>query len=380
MKPFLRKCILAIKHKRTLWNLVKYKCQFKAKIIPQYPVLINLYITEECNARCKMCLFAESRMKHLKTVKGKDLDTMRLIEIINEGRKYQPMYYITGGEPLLYENLFYVIRAIKKNRSIVGLTSNGIKLNEFYKDIVNEGLDYISLSFDGSTSEAHDNNRNVPGGFEKLTSGVENLIKYRGKRLFPNIKINTVIRRENIDDLVATYRLAESLGVDSFQLQHYVFYNETIEKLAQEESRKYNVGDEVLGDKINRQAYMNPKDTNKLEEAIKEIRSLAKRSKIQFLIDHDGEDLYKYYAGKMHSKDSWCYEVFRIVNIRQSGQVEVCQGIVIGNIYEKNLIDIWRGKEHQKVMEHFLENRCSVACYRCCSLNIKYNSNNNLKD
>ena len=380
MRLFPKKCVLAIKHKRTFYNIVKYKYQYITKKIPQYPVLINLFITEKCNAMCKMCNVAGARKKHLDRAKMIDLDAIRLIEVINEARKYQPMYYISGGEPLLYEKLFKVIRAIKKNKSIAALSSNGIKLSEFCKDIVNEDVNFISLSLDGCTPESHDNNRNVHGAFEKLTSGIEKLIKCRAKKIFPNIKINTVIRRDNLDELVATYHLAKSLGVDQFELEHYEFYNKEIRRLAQEESNKYDLGDEVHGDMINRKAYMSPEETKRLEEAIKEIRSLAKQSKVQFSISHNGESLYKYYAGEIHSKNSWCDEVFKTLKIRQSGQVELCQGIVIGDIYEKSLVDIWRGERNSKMMMHFFKNECSLACYRCCSLNIKYDSDNSPDD
>ena len=303
---------------------------------------------------------------------GKELDASRLLEIVEESKNFQPIYYITGGEPLIYNNLFEVIRAMKENRSIVALSSNGFELPSLYKDIVDSGIDYLSLSLDGSEPHLHDRNRKLSGCFEHLIGGLQDLIRYRGDRIFPNIKINTVIRRENLKDLVRTFRLSESLGVDQFQLQHYSFHHGDIEKLSKIEAKKYPVGTEVQGGKIDHDFYLTPEETGRLKKAIHEIRKLARQKKIQFLMNHDGEDLHEYYSGTMHSKASWCHEVFRTLNIRQSGQVELCQGNAIGNIYDRSIKDIWRSDMSRAIMSHFLQHRCSISCYRCCSLNIKY--------
>lgn len=63
---------------------------------------------------------------------------------------------------------------------------------------------------------------------------------------------------------------------------------------------------------------------------------------------------------------SWCYNPWHTVTIRGSGDFEVCQVYVIGNIKENKLMDLWNNEKFR----HFIKTEhITPACYRCCNLN-----------
>jgi len=97
---------------------------------------------------------------------------------------------ITGGEPLLRNDLVSLIGSIRniKNIENVSLTTNGILLKKYVRQLYDAGIDNINISLDSLDPDKF--SKITRGGkIEKVISGIKEAIKYR----FNQIKINVVI-------------------------------------------------------------------------------------------------------------------------------------------------------------------------------------------
>ena len=70
---------------------------------------------------------------------------------------------ITGGEPLLREDLFDIIELFKKNNVAIELTTNAMLINSDNArklgELFNPLCDYVQVSLDGADEETHDKTR-----------------------------------------------------------------------------------------------------------------------------------------------------------------------------------------------------------------------------
>jgi radical SAM protein with 4Fe4S-binding SPASM domain len=138
---------------------------------------------------------------------------MRLIDEISDMCKTEavpirPIFVISGGEPLMREDVFDITSYATGQGLRVAISPNGTlitaKIVERMKDV---GIQRVSVSIDGSCPERHDAIRGVPGAFDQAVRGV----RYCRDGDLP-FQINTTVMRQNVDDLSAMHELTVSLG------------------------------------------------------------------------------------------------------------------------------------------------------------------------
>ncbi len=348
----------------------KLNIHSKVQILP--PSLISIYVSEKCNLKCSMCANKDSRQRFDKKSVNNSINFIDIIRLVDEVKLNKPMFYLIGGEPLLCKEIFQIIRFIHKNGMITSLTTNGWFLKEKANDLIESGIDFISISIDGDR-DIHDRNRGVKGSFERAVDGIKELVDLRNKshKLLPNIKINCVIGPHNIEKLSDIIELAKTLNVDELCFEHFSYYTDSIEQLNKQYVSENNTGNDIGGMKIK-----NIELFNKTEiEALKKF--------FEIIVNHDNEGLLisfrpitnsiaDYYSGTFPSKQSKCRGPFHGLTIRQNGDIEVCQGIIIGNIKNDTIHKIWNCSKIKEFRSHILKNSITPACFRCCSLNYDF--------
>jgi MoaA/NifB/PqqE/SkfB family radical SAM enzyme len=117
----------------------------------EFPLVINVEPTNRCNLRCSFCFY-----KTYKPVQG-DLDEelARNIarEIVTDNRFVQLLVLHKDGEPLLYNNLGWLIHLFKSTKRIgaVHLNTNATLLDESKgRELITSGLDSITFSIDAA--------------------------------------------------------------------------------------------------------------------------------------------------------------------------------------------------------------------------------------
>lgn len=370
----VKKITLYLKYPRTGNRLLRELIFSPRREAPPLPRLFIVYITESCNLNCSFCLNASLRKTMAK--KGQSFLSLAYItKIAEEARKFNAMVYLIGGEPLIHPHFRELVKIFKKNKILLSTTTNGLLLAE-YADFIAHYFDFISISLDYPDALRHDQSRNKKGLYERLITGLENLIKARGRHLLPNIKINTVILKDNLRDLTAIYQLANELGVDELSIEHFSFKNKEIEKLAHNYCQKNQMfGSYVDGSLIKQKNFLSEEEIRILEKELKKLEDLAQKGKVRLTILPLTDNLKDYYLGKMPSKNSFCLQPFAEINIRADGEIQFCQDITLGNLEHNSIEEVWASERAQQFRSHLLKRGITPACYRCCALHYIFSAN-----
>lgn len=145
------------------------------------PLHASWITTNRCNLHCLYCDHPE--------ITGAELDTgeaLALIDALAEAGTIR--LSLTGGEPLLRQDLPEIVRRAVSRGMIVGLNTNGMLLTDRPEAL--PAVHRVTMSLDGPP-EIHDAIRGE-GAFARLTRSVE-IIRRRGIPL----SFTTVVHREN---------------------------------------------------------------------------------------------------------------------------------------------------------------------------------------
>lgn len=178
---------------------------------------VELALTYACQCSCEYCSAKPFMKKTKEDFKKKCKENLTLAEwkhLIDECCKEGALHFLlTGGEVLLYDDLFLLIEYISKNKgSLVSLVTNGYLLSEkTVKRLKQAGLDMIEISLDYPNQKKHDDFRKLNGCYSNAINGIRHCKKYGITPM-----INTVITRENINDgsCREMIKLAKNRGVD----------------------------------------------------------------------------------------------------------------------------------------------------------------------
>jgi MoaA/NifB/PqqE/SkfB family radical SAM enzyme len=166
------------------------------------PVLVNFEVTMRCNARCGFCDYwktpAETRANELTS-------------FADAARRFKPMLVtFTGGEPLLRKDLEQLVAGVRQavRLTYVQLITHGGMLSlTRAQSLWNAGVDQFNISLD-YLDERHDAARGIPGLAAKILEVVPEM-KAAG---IGGIRFNTVIKRDNLDQLIPICEKAAALG------------------------------------------------------------------------------------------------------------------------------------------------------------------------
>ncbi len=183
--------------------------EFTSSNIPELR-LLAWEITSACNLACKHCR-AEAKTEpdsdELSTQEAKDfMDD--LAEIAS------PILIFTGGEPLMREDIFELVSYGNQKGLKCVMAVNGTLLSpEIVRKIRESGIQRVSVSLDGADRESHDSFRGVPGAYDSLMQGIENL-----KQEGVPFQINTTVTQNNLESFQDIFRLAEELGAVAWHI------------------------------------------------------------------------------------------------------------------------------------------------------------------
>jgi len=166
------------------------------------PICVSFEVLTSCNLNCHHCNWG-----------GQVEETLLTPEQIRDiYLKFKPpVVQISGGEPLLRDDICDIFRVLKHENGLpyLILVSNASLMTEEKYITLNEaGVDQFSISLD-FPDERHDYFRRKPGLFAHLNELIPRLSSL-GK---DNIIINTAITHENYKYLREIAELAEKWGV-----------------------------------------------------------------------------------------------------------------------------------------------------------------------
>ena len=167
-------------------------------------------ITRRCNLKCVHC-----RAAAVDSPYPGEFTTEEAKRLIDElSLKYKPVIIMTGGEPLVREDVFYLSSyAGDKGLRVVLATNGTLVTRDVARRIKEAGIKRVSVSIDGPTAQDHDGFRGVEGAFDGAIRGIENL-KAEGVP----VQINTTVTRRNKGKLEEIFSLAKDLKVSALHI------------------------------------------------------------------------------------------------------------------------------------------------------------------
>jgi MoaA/NifB/PqqE/SkfB family radical SAM enzyme len=252
------------------------------------PVLVHFEVTLRCNAHCGFC-------DYWKTDAAARDD--ELATYADAARYFNPMLVtFTGGEPTLRRDLEAIVAEVCRAISlkyVTLITHGGMLSPERAASLWAAGINQFNISLD-YLDERHDRARGIPGLAEKILANIP-AMQARG---VDNIRFNTVIKNDNLDQVVEIARTAESLGVG---------VNFSVYTDAKNGNRDHLVAREQLAE---------------AERVVGALLALKRRRRgVITNSDYYLEQIPRYLRGEMREP---CRSGIRTIHIDPSGRVKRC--------------------------------------------------------
>ncbi|MGD8833401.1 MAG: heme b synthase [Desulfobacteraceae bacterium] len=173
--------------------------------------LVAWETTRNCNLNCVHCRASATSGPY-----SGELDTPAAFKLLDEIAKVaKPIIILTGGEPLLRDDIFDIAKYGNDKGMRMVMSPNGTLVSpKIAQKMAQSGIQRISVSLDGSDAESHDKFRGVQGAYDGALMGIEN-----AKAAGIEFQINTTITKTNLDQIPKILALAESLGAAA----HHIF-------------------------------------------------------------------------------------------------------------------------------------------------------------
>jgi heme b synthase len=311
--------------------------------------LVAWETTRNCNLACVHCRASATSGPY-----SGELDTgeaFRMLDQVTEiGR---PIVILTGGEPLLREDIFDIAAYGSKQGLRMVMAPNGTLLTEdIARRLVDCGIKRVSISLDGASAAVHDRFRKVEGAFEGALKGME-----MARRANLDFQVNTTITRTNLDQIPAIQQLAIKLGA----VAHHIFL------LVPTGRGKYIVDSAI--DAVEYEQTLNwfydQRDKTPLELkatcAPHYYRILRQRAK------EEGKTV----SFKTHGLDAvtrGCLGGIGFCFVSHRGDVQPCGFLDVncGNVRQRSFADIWRHAEVFSALRDYdkLKGKCGICEFK----------------
>jgi len=179
------------------------------------PIEITLESTARCNLSCPMC------PRHTYTFDNENMDLDLYRRIVSDCSAYVEFIWPYGiGEPFMHPRIFDMIRMTQEAGIRTGLSTNATLMDSERADrLLDSGLDYLILAFDGASKETYEKYR-VGATFEKT---IENIIGFLEKKRERSSSIHVVVQmvvlKDNVREIPEFRKLWTIPGVDEIRFK-----------------------------------------------------------------------------------------------------------------------------------------------------------------
>lgn len=310
----------------------------------------------ECTLRCNLyCQHCGSDCQH--KIDQPDMPIKDFIDVIDSITPYVNPHHvsiiISGGEPLLRDDLEECGQALYERGYSWGLVTNGYNLSRSRLDnLVAAGLRSVTVSLDGFSNE-HNWLRGDKESFERATKAIQMLAE-DGELLWDVV---TCVHRKSYPHLVTFRNYLVNLGVRNWRI-----------------FTVFPVGRAVQSPdlQLTNQEFMG------LMEFIKKMRKTGGMH-----IDYACEGFLGEYEGEVRDHFYSCNAGVCIASILADGSISACPSIRSdfhqGNIYRDDFMDVWENRFQQfRNREWARKGQCAdCSLFRYCEGNGMHLHDNN---
>ncbi|WDV44905.1 radical SAM protein [Clostridiaceae bacterium M8S5] len=171
----------------------------------KYPSTLILSLTNRCNLTCKHCYKSCN-------INNKDfLPYDELIDILEKVNGKVPGLQLTGGEPMLHERFFDILKYCNENFG-VNITTTATLITEENAPKF-KGTKSVQISLYSHIKEKHEQLTNTKGSYDKTVNGIKQLVKND-----INVSVAMLANHKNLDEIQLMLEFLLSMGVKRFSL------------------------------------------------------------------------------------------------------------------------------------------------------------------
>ncbi|MDD4568177.1 MAG: radical SAM protein [Methanoculleus chikugoensis] len=174
------------------------------------PALISWNITLRCPLKCPHC-YADAGEHEAEGV----LSTAEAFSVIDQLASIgKPVVILSGGEPLMREDIFDIARYGAERGLVMAMGTSGYLLDRATAErLAAAGVRSVAVSLDSADPDTHDAFRGVPGVWVRAVAAIKHC---RDAGL--GVRINMTVMRPVLADVEGVLTLGESLGVRDYQI------------------------------------------------------------------------------------------------------------------------------------------------------------------
>jgi len=270
------------------WHVPIFLVKYAYLTVTRRPVLVHFEVTMRCNAHCGFCDYWKTDPSAKST---------ELASFADAARFFNPMVItFTGGEPTLRRDLEGIVSAVNsavRLKYMTLITHGGMLSAERARSLWQAGINQFNISLD-YLDERHDSARGIPG----LSARIMRTIPRMRETGITGIRFNTVIKRDNLDQLMPIVTRARELGCGV----NFSFYTDA----------KNGNTDGLLG----------LAESEQLEEAIMQLLAYKRTTRgVITNSDYYLEQIPRYVRGEITEP---CRSGMRTIHINPTGHVKRC--------------------------------------------------------
>ncbi len=177
--------------------------------------IVSWNVTRRCNLHCPHCyLPARESGNNPGTPMAGELTTDEALQVIDQIALVNPetLLILSGGEPLLREDLFDLAGYAAGKGMMVVVGSNGLLIDDSVAfKLKQSGISGVSISLDSVDPQIHDRIRSVEGAWESAVKAVR-ICQSKGLA----VQINTTVTRANYYEIPRLIPYSRILGAKVF--------------------------------------------------------------------------------------------------------------------------------------------------------------------
>jgi radical SAM protein with 4Fe4S-binding SPASM domain len=305
------------------------------------PHVVAWNLTRRCNLECAHCYISAGPGE---SGEG-ELTTDECIRVADEILELNaaPMFILSGGEPLLREDLTEIARhAVERGATVVVGTNGTLLTDEKIVELKSAGVTGVAVSVESLRPAYHDRFRKGHGSLAATTGAVERLQRHR-----LDFVIQTTLTRANRDELGALAAWAADSGAVSFNAYFLVGTGRGA-RMSQLTSEEY---EDLLGQLVDLHVEYLGRMMVRAKCAPAFMRLVHQRVPTSPILN---------YSTRCPCGVHYC-------RVTPDGKLTACPylPVVAGDLRQTSFADIWRGSElFAELRDGALGGKCGRCGYR----------------
>jgi len=283
-------------------------------LIIEQPQNVYIRVTNMCDKKCKYCFERE----HMNLKEEGSFPAFLVEKIIHNINVEKTNFELTGGEPLLCDGFLKIIEEFGKFSVPVMMITKASGNYSYFESLLQKNVSQVCFSLDSNDKDYVNNITGCSDTFDNIVKCME--IAHKAS---VDIDVNAVITKNNMKDI-------ENLVL--FCIKYYVKnLHLSVVQLTGNEEKKF------------------APNTKESMEVYVHVGYL--RKKYFGIIDIE---LTPAVCGKKRNCKG-CGKPFTDVKIDYNGDVFLCNGQIIGNLYNQNLHDMWNDQNTKQLKTEILK-------------------------